>query len=138
MVRKLIFGAAVLVLTAACSSDEVSQWVNPAPGTLTVKAQVNDELQSRVSFTEQGEAQKGLKVSWQTQDVIKVFTADGTATGSLQVSALSDDGHTASFTGSLEPTPTAETTIHACVSNTAATTTGSQVTFNWSSQTGKV
>ena len=33
MVRKLIFGAAVLVLTAACSSDEVSQWVNPAPGT---------------------------------------------------------------------------------------------------------
>ena len=138
MVRKLIFGAAVLVLTAACSSDEVSQWVNPAPGTLTVKAQVNDELQSRVSFTEQGEAQKGLKVSWQTQDVIKVFTADGTATGSLQVSALSDDGHTASFTGSLEPTPTAETPIHACVSNTAATTTGSQVTFNWSSQTGKV
>lgn len=135
VLRNIFLGACFASLLAGCSSDEpIHAGGNSQSASVTIAAGVDEG--TRVSFTTDTEGVERLKVAWESTDALFAVVAGSANTGNFTVSQIQSDAHKANFTGAFGTAPTQSSEVNACVKTASSTVSGTNMTFDWSVQTG--
>ena len=135
VLRKISFGACLVSFLLGCSSDELTHaGGNSQSAKVTIAAGVDEG--TRVSFTPYTEGLERLKVAWESSDALFAVVAGSANTGNFTVSQIQSDVHRANFTGAFGTAPTQSSEVNACVKTASSTVSGTNMTFDWSVQTG--
>jgi hypothetical protein len=126
-----------LALVATGCSNENELVTNNSMKTVNVKAGIDTNADSRVTYTEgtTSDGTQGYVVNWESSDALSVY-ASATNKGDFTTPTIAADVHYASFSGSFATELTAKTDVYAYVNKSAVTLDGTTVTTDLSNQDG--